>query len=194
MVLDGIVTNVTAFGAFIDVGVHQDGLCHVSELANRFVKDPAEVVKVSDRVRWRVLSVDRDRKQDRALHQAGVGAGQRRSKPRGAPAPASTLGRSATREWKPPASPFKRHPLQALIISTTGLAKVYGARTLFEDVSLQLNRGSRYGLVGANWQWQETPSSASWRGRGDLGGVGAHRQRTAAWGCSARTASSTTPS
>ena len=46
-----MVTNVTAFGAFVDVGVHQDGLVHVSELAHRFVKDPAEVVKVGDRVR-----------------------------------------------------------------------------------------------------------------------------------------------
>jgi uncharacterized protein len=63
MVLDGIVTNVTAFGAFIDVGVHQDGLAHVSELAHRFVKDPAEVVKVGDRVKVRVLSVDRERKR-----------------------------------------------------------------------------------------------------------------------------------
>jgi uncharacterized protein len=63
MVLDGIVTNVTAFGAFIDVGVHQDGLAHVSELAHRFVKDPAEVVKVGDRVKVRVLTVDRDRKR-----------------------------------------------------------------------------------------------------------------------------------
>jgi uncharacterized protein len=63
MVLDGIVTNVTAFGAFIDLGVHQDGLCHVSELAHRFVKDPAEVVKVGDRVKVRVLTVDRDRKR-----------------------------------------------------------------------------------------------------------------------------------
>src|SRR6185436_6416662 len=42
MVLEGVVTNVTAFGAFVDVGVHQDGLVHVSQLANRFVKDPAE--------------------------------------------------------------------------------------------------------------------------------------------------------
>jgi protein Tex len=57
MVLNGIVTNVAAFGAFVDVGVHQDGLVHVSELADRFVRDPAEVVKVGDRVRVRVLSV-----------------------------------------------------------------------------------------------------------------------------------------
>ena len=54
MVLAGVVTNVTAFGAFVDVGVHQDGLVHVSELANRFVRDPAEVAKVGDRVRFAV--------------------------------------------------------------------------------------------------------------------------------------------
>ena len=63
MTLNGLVTNVAAFGAFVDVGVHQDGLVHVSELANRFVKDPAEVVKVGDRVRVKVLSVDLARKR-----------------------------------------------------------------------------------------------------------------------------------
>jgi uncharacterized protein len=63
MILNGIVTNVAAFGAFVDVGVHQDGLVHVSELANRFVKDPAEVVKVGDRVRVKVLSVDLPRRR-----------------------------------------------------------------------------------------------------------------------------------
>ncbi len=58
MKLPGIVTNVTAFGAFVDVGVHQDGLVHVSQLADRFVKDPSEVVKVGDRVKVTVVSVD----------------------------------------------------------------------------------------------------------------------------------------
>jgi uncharacterized protein len=58
MVLQGTVTNVVAFGAFVDVGVHQDGLVHVSELSNRFMKDPNEVVKPGDRVTVRVLSVD----------------------------------------------------------------------------------------------------------------------------------------
>jgi protein Tex len=58
MVLQGTVTNVVAFGAFVDVGVHQDGLVHVSELSNRFVQDPNTVVKVGDRVTVRVLSVD----------------------------------------------------------------------------------------------------------------------------------------
>jgi uncharacterized protein len=62
-VLNGVVTNVAAFGAFVDIGVHQDGLVHVSELAHRFVKDPAEVVKVGDRVKVKVLSVDLARKR-----------------------------------------------------------------------------------------------------------------------------------
>jgi uncharacterized protein len=63
MVLQGVVTNVTAFGAFVDVGVHQDGLVHVSELANRFVRDPAEVARVGDRVTVKVLGVDLERKR-----------------------------------------------------------------------------------------------------------------------------------
>ena len=58
MVLPGIVTNITGFGAFVDVGVHQDGLVHVSELADRFVKDPNDVVKVAQPVQVRVLSID----------------------------------------------------------------------------------------------------------------------------------------
>ena len=63
MVLEGIVTNVTAFGAFVDIGVHQDGLVHVSELSNRFIKDPAEVVKTGDRLKVRVMSIDKARRR-----------------------------------------------------------------------------------------------------------------------------------
>ncbi|MBI3891118.1 MAG: RNA-binding transcriptional accessory protein [Candidatus Wallbacteria bacterium] len=63
MKLPGIVTNVTAFGAFVDVGVHQDGLIHVSQLADRFVKDPAEIVKVAQRVQVTVVEVDAARKR-----------------------------------------------------------------------------------------------------------------------------------
>ena len=63
MRLPGIVTNVTNFGAFIDVGVHQDGLAHISQLADRFVRDPGEVVKVGQKVLARVLEVDLDRKR-----------------------------------------------------------------------------------------------------------------------------------
>lgn len=63
MVLPGVVTNVTAFGAFVDIGVHQDGLVHLSELADRYVKDPHEVVRVRQRVQVRVLQVDIERKR-----------------------------------------------------------------------------------------------------------------------------------
>jgi uncharacterized protein len=63
MVLAGVVTNVTQFGAFVDVGVHQDGLVHVSELAHRFVKDPAEVVTVGQRVKVKVVKVDGPRRR-----------------------------------------------------------------------------------------------------------------------------------
>jgi len=63
MVLPGIVTNVTSFGAFVDVGVHNDGLVHVSQLADRFVRDPNEVVRVRQKVRVTVTGVDLDRKR-----------------------------------------------------------------------------------------------------------------------------------
>jgi len=61
MKLPGIITNVTAFGAFVDIGVHQDGLVHISELADAFVKDPGEIVKVRQKVEVTVLSVDLER-------------------------------------------------------------------------------------------------------------------------------------
>ena len=63
MVLEGVVTNVTNFGAFVDIGVHQDGLVHISSLTDRFVKDPREVVKAGDIVRVKVLEVDVPRKR-----------------------------------------------------------------------------------------------------------------------------------
>ncbi|MBN1663013.1 MAG: RNA-binding transcriptional accessory protein [Deltaproteobacteria bacterium] len=63
MTLNGIVTNITAFGAFVDIGVHQDGLVHVSEMADRFIKSPGDVVKVSQKVEVTVLAVDVERKR-----------------------------------------------------------------------------------------------------------------------------------
>ncbi|MGN6185762.1 MAG: helix-hairpin-helix domain-containing protein, partial [Thermoanaerobaculia bacterium] len=63
MILEGVVTNVTAFGAFVDIGVHQDGLVHVSQLSNKFVRDPHDVVKVGDRVTVKVTSVEVERKR-----------------------------------------------------------------------------------------------------------------------------------
>jgi uncharacterized protein len=63
MMLEGVVTNVANFGAFVDIGVHQDGLVHVSALADRFVKDPHEVVKAGDIVKVKVLEVDLQRQR-----------------------------------------------------------------------------------------------------------------------------------
>ena len=101
MTLEGTVTNVAAFGAFVDIGVHQDGLVHVSQLADRFVKDPHEVVKTGDVVRVRVTEVDIPRKrigltmrkdggasakEDRTARDAGPrgnGAGRAKGGPRG---------------------------------------------------------------------------------------------------------------
>jgi uncharacterized protein len=63
MQLEGVVTNVANFGAFVDIGVHQDGLVHVSQLADRFVKDPRDIVKAGDIVTVRVVEVDAVRKR-----------------------------------------------------------------------------------------------------------------------------------
>jgi uncharacterized protein len=63
MVLPGIVTNVTKFGAFVDIGVHQDGLVHISKIADKFVKDPSDVVKPQQKVKVTVLEVDKERKR-----------------------------------------------------------------------------------------------------------------------------------
>ena len=77
MSLPGIVTNVTNFGAFIDIGVHQDGLAHISELAQGFVKDPATVVKVGQKVVARVIAIDEKRKRiGLSLKDAHSGQGE----------------------------------------------------------------------------------------------------------------------
>ena len=92
MQLPGVVTNVTAFGAFVDIGVHQDGLVHVSQLADRFIKDPAEVVKVNQKVRVTVTEVDIPRKRialsmraNPEIGPANSNAGQRISPAAGRP-------------------------------------------------------------------------------------------------------------
>ncbi|MBK9450248.1 MAG: RNA-binding transcriptional accessory protein [Bacteroidetes bacterium] len=71
MELPGVVTNITRFGAFVDIGVHQDGMVHISEMADRFVRDPAEVVKVQQKVMVRVVEVDKVRKRI-ALSMKGI--------------------------------------------------------------------------------------------------------------------------
>jgi uncharacterized protein len=83
MRLEGVVTNVTNFGAFVDVGVHQDGLVHISQLADRFVRDPHEVVKVGDKLEVRVLDVDLERRRislsARSEERRGEGGGEPRA-------------------------------------------------------------------------------------------------------------------
>ncbi|WP_433131820.1 Tex family protein [Micromonospora sp. CA-240977] len=91
MVLEGVVTNVAAFGAFVDVGVHQDGLVHVSAMSRTFVKDPREVVKSGDVVKVRVLDVDVPRKRISLTlrledEPAAAGGGRTSQEGRGGPA------------------------------------------------------------------------------------------------------------
>jgi protein Tex len=118
MQLEGVVTNVTAFGAFVDVGVHQDGLVHVSQLADRFVKDPSEVVKVGDKVNVRVLEVDLQRRRIALTRKSGAqptpgqgsGAGQTAAKP--SPRGQKTQNKPATDTSKP-AESFRNNPFAA---------------------------------------------------------------------------------
>ena len=86
MKLPGIVTNITAFGAFVDIGVHQDGLVHVSNLADHFVKDPNDVVKVHEKVWVTVIQVDLERQRISLAMKAGKERPKRTDeKNRGAP-------------------------------------------------------------------------------------------------------------
>lgn len=114
MVLQGVVTNVTAFGAFVDVGVHQDGLVHVSQLSARFVKDPAEVVKVGDRLTVKVVSIDLERRRlglsVKALTEKQPQAGSRPSAPQPPPRVQGPKPREAQRgsESQPFNNPFAK--------------------------------------------------------------------------------------
>jgi protein Tex len=102
MVCPGIVTNVTNFGAFVDIGVHQDGLVHISQLADRFVKDPREVVSPGDRVSARVLDVKLD-KQQIALSLRSGSAGDVARGPR--PAEQDQRGGGSNRGPRPQSAP-----------------------------------------------------------------------------------------
>ncbi|RWE11046.1 MAG: RNA-binding transcriptional accessory protein [Mesorhizobium sp.] len=97
MLLEGTVTNVAAFGAFIDIGVHQDGLVHVSQLADRFVKDAHEVVKAGDVVKVRVVEVDIKRKR--------IGLSMRRDGDGGTPKPRDNGNRPVPRAPAPQRQP-----------------------------------------------------------------------------------------
>ena len=99
MLLEGVVTNVANFGAFVDIGVHQDGLVHVSMLSNRFVKDPREVVKAGDVVKVKVLEVDVPRKRIALSMKLDAPVGEKRDGPArgndrgGRPAPSKMSSR-----------------------------------------------------------------------------------------------------
>ncbi|BBL74854.1 Tex family protein [Methylomagnum ishizawai] len=101
MALEGVVTNVTNFGAFVDIGVHQDGLVHISHLADKFVKDPAEVVKTGAVVKVRVLEVDVARKRISLTMKSDTKpeAGAMAGKPN--PRPAPTAGKGGDKPRKP---------------------------------------------------------------------------------------------
>ncbi len=113
MELEGVVTNVTAFGAFVDVGVHQDGLVHVSQLADKFVKNPSDVVSVGHKLKVRVLEVDLTRRRislSAKKDPAPVGASAKPRQQR----PSGGGKRSSTRnpDRKQPISPssFRNNP------------------------------------------------------------------------------------
>ncbi len=103
MVLEGVVTNVTKFGAFVDIGVHQDGLVHISELSNRYVKDPSEVVKAGQIVKVKVLSADARTKRIalsmKALQEPAAKPQQKRLAPPAAPSMQDKLSALASK-WK----------------------------------------------------------------------------------------------
>jgi uncharacterized protein len=103
MMLEGTVTNVAAFGAFVDIGVHQDGLVHVSQLADRFVKDAHEVVKAGDIVKVRVVEVDIARKRiSLSMRKDAEGAPEKREEKSGA---RDAQARPAQKSFKKPPMP-----------------------------------------------------------------------------------------
>ena len=101
MLLEGTVTNVAAFGAFVDIGVHQDGLVHVSQLADRFVKDPHEVVKAGDVVKVRVTEVDVPRKRIALTMRKDGAAPARDDAPKGAAKPVRGPKQAAPQRSEP---------------------------------------------------------------------------------------------
>jgi uncharacterized protein len=112
MILEGVVTNVAAFGAFVDVGVHQDGLVHVSQLANKFVKDPHEIVKPGQIVKVKVLEVDEKRQRvslSMRLDEA-PGVGSRSSAARTDANVGAALASRNRRPPEPPRAPAHAKP------------------------------------------------------------------------------------
>ena len=107
MVLEGVVTNVTKFGAFVDIGVHQDGLVHISELSNRFIKEPSEAVKTGQIVKVKVLSADTKTKRIalsiKALLEPAARPAPKQSKPASKPQSPATMNEklaALSSKWK----------------------------------------------------------------------------------------------
>jgi uncharacterized protein len=105
MKLEGVITNVTAFGAFVDIGVHQDGLIHLSELSDQFVKHPSEVVNAGDKIKVEVLEVDVERKRISLTARLGKKSSAQSK---------SFSPAEKKNQPKPPSSPFGSNPFASL--------------------------------------------------------------------------------
>jgi len=112
MILEGVVTNVAAFGAFVDIGVHQDGLVHVSQLANKFVKDPHEVVKPGQIVKVKVIEVDEKRQRISLTMRLddAPGSGSRSGEARVETNPGAPRGPRDRRPPEPTRAPVRGEP------------------------------------------------------------------------------------
>ncbi|MET0067682.1 MAG: Tex family protein [Candidatus Thiodiazotropha sp.] len=120
MILEGVVTNVTNFGAFVDIGVHQDGLVHISALADRFVKDPHDVVKAGDLVKVKVMEVDIPRRRIGLSMRLNE---QASTQSREAKARQGADRRAADRSRKPERKPKSQPPTGAMAAAFAKLAK-----------------------------------------------------------------------
>jgi len=136
MVLEGVVTNIVAFGAFVDIGVHQDGLVHVSQLSDRFVKDPNDAVRVGQRVKVTVQSVDLARGRI-ALSMRTDGGGVRSAaaapgaSASGAASPRDRSGRGEAARAsgnRQPSAPPKKVPTPPAVVPTKGFVASNGMR------------------------------------------------------------------
>lgn len=118
MKLVGVVTNVTAFGAFVDIGVHQDGLVHISELSDRFIREASEVVKVGDKINVEVVSVDAERKRialSARASRSGQGHQGQHGQQQGQQVKSNMGGKSAVpKPREKPAKGFSNNPFANL--------------------------------------------------------------------------------
>jgi uncharacterized protein len=101
MILEGTVTNVAAFGAFVDIGVHQDGLVHISAMSKTFIKDPREVVKPGDIVKVKVLEVEVARKRIALTLRLEDEVGAKKDRPEGKPRDISPASMTSAAPRKP---------------------------------------------------------------------------------------------